>query len=136
MQRHGIPGFGVDALDDVDLAALGPVRTQKPESWPHAADTGGHVGDVGNKETVIVGLLGLHADAGTARGGYLVRVVDAEVDGFRVHAHEPVGDRRGVVNVLDETPGWVIVGEVGEFGDEVGGGEAVGEGVTRSDNLG
>lgn len=139
MQRHGIPGLLVDALDDVDLTTLGPVRAQKPERWPHAANILGHVGDVGNEETMVVGLLGRQAYAGTAQGGCHDRVVDAKVDGpggFCALVHKAFGDCRSVVNVLDEASGWVSRSEVCEFGVEVGGGELFAQAVVCRDRVG
>ena len=37
VQRHLVLRVVVDALDDVDLAAVGPVRTDHPESGPGTA---------------------------------------------------------------------------------------------------
>lgn len=34
MQGHGIVGVVVDTFDYVDFAAVGPVGTEHPESWP------------------------------------------------------------------------------------------------------
>lgn len=49
--RAGVHGdlvltSGVDALDDVDFAAVRPVWTEHPEGGPSAANTAGHVGKV------------------------------------------------------------------------------------------
>lgn len=68
--RAGVQGElvvrrGVDVLDDVDLALVGPVRADHPVGGPGAAASG-HVGDVRDEEAVGVGGIGGDADTGTA----------------------------------------------------------------------
>lgn len=54
MQRHLVGGLQVDAFDDIDFAAGGPVGTDKPESRPGTA-ADGHVCDIGYEEPFVVG---------------------------------------------------------------------------------
>ncbi len=84
VQGHGVVVCGVDALDDVDFAALGPgLLAEEPHCWPSAAGKG-DVEDVGYEESVVEGFGGLETDAGAAgfcAGGEGGVGVDAEVDG-------------------------------------------------------
>lgn len=50
-----VDGLEVDALDDVDLAAVGPVGADHPEGGPDPAGGAGHVGQVDGDEAVGVG---------------------------------------------------------------------------------
>ncbi len=54
VQGHLVGGLQVDAFDNVDLAAGGPVRTHEPVCGPGAAPDW-YVGDVGYEKTLIVG---------------------------------------------------------------------------------
>lgn len=73
----------VDPLNQVDLAALRPVLTEEPKRWPYATDVGGQVSNVGNEETVIVGLVRRYAYGVATRTRGHLGVVNAEVDGIR-----------------------------------------------------
>lgn len=128
VQGHGVCGLLVGALEDVDLARVGPVGAEHPEGGPGAAGRGGHVRDVGDEEAVRVGGLGGEAHRGPALGGD-VGVVDVHEDLGVGGGGEAAGG--GVVGgeVGDEAVGGVWVGEVVEGGEEVGGVVVVDQGV-------
>lgn len=92
------------------------------------------MGNVGDEEAVAPGLLGFHAD-GAAAGGGDTLVVDSEVDCVLSEAGESFAVCCCAVDVMDEAVGAVCVGggwvalDEGEFAEEVGGCEAVNEGV-------
>ena len=82
VQRHAVVGRVVDALEDVDLAVLRPrAGAEHPEGGPDAADTAGHVCDVGDDEAFVVGFFAGESDGGAAVKGGFGRRVDANVDG-------------------------------------------------------
>ena len=62
MERHLIRPSFVDLLDDVDFAVVRPVRTHRPKRGPRAADTTGHVCNVGDEKPVSVGFAGTEPD--------------------------------------------------------------------------
>lgn len=103
VQRHGVGLLSVDALDDVNLARVGPaavslpfflfadcryspVGTKHPERRPDAAAARGHVRNVGDKQTRVVRLVGRDAHRLAALTGSLG--VDAEVDAVLREAGE------------------------------------------------
>lgn len=50
MQSDNRSFLQIDGLDDIDLAAVGPVGAAGPVGWPDAAGVTWHVGDVGDEE--------------------------------------------------------------------------------------
>ena len=135
MQGHAVVWSGIDALDDVDFATLGPgLLAEEPHCGPRAAGKG-DVEDVGDEEAAVVGFCGLEADAGAAEVGARVEggvSVNAEVDGVVFTgdgANEVLGGGGIEVDVFDEAVCWVLVGEEVEFGEEIVTGVVVGEGI-------
>jgi hypothetical protein len=59
--------FVVDALDDVDLSLIGPVRAHEPKGGPYRT-TVRHVVKVGNDETVLECLHGRNTDTVIRKG--------------------------------------------------------------------
>lgn len=135
VQGHAIIWSGVDALDDVDFAALGPgLLAEEPHCGPCAASEG-DVEDIGDEEAAVVGFCGLKADASSAEvcagveGGV---DVNADVDGVVFAgdgADEVLGGGSVEVDVFDETVCRVLVGEEVEFGEEIVAGVVVREGI-------
>ena len=82
MDGHLIARLVVDALDDIDLAILGPLRAREPIGRPGTAGRVRDVAEVGDEEAVVVGGVALQLDAVAARTGGTqdAGVVDADVD--------------------------------------------------------
>lgn len=135
VEGHFVVGLIVGALEDVNLAALGPGAGvgEQPGGGPGAADARGGVFEVEDEEAVVVGFLGGDTDAGAAAGGVCGGVVDAHVDGGLggggVDGDEAVFGGVGEVFVLDEAVGGVGLVVEEEGLEPVGCGVGVGEGV-------
>ena len=126
----------VDAFDDVDFAVVGPVGPDHPERRPGTAGGAGHVGHVGDEEAVVVGFLAGEADRGAALRGDVCGVdADAGIGavgaGDLDEVNEVGGDGGGLVNVGDESVGWVGTCKEGEGGEERVFSEVVYKSVTR-----
>lgn len=87
------------------ITAAGPVGADHPECWPAAAGGVGHVGEVADYETAVVGGVGVDADAIAARatrvesGGRVDSHVDfAVLDLVKTEALSIV-----LVQIVDET---------------------------------
>ena len=106
VQGDGVGGLAVDALDDVDLAAGGPVGAKGPKGRPDAA-ADGHVFDVGNEEARVVGVCAADAGGAAASGRVCGAVVDAEVD-LVVHvASDASSVGGGTVDIVDKAVGGI-----------------------------
>ena len=119
MQRHLVGGLQVDAFDNVDFASRGPVGSHEPEGRPGAA-ADGHVGDISDEETFVVGFGGADAHAGTTGVGD-AGVVYAHVVGCVVvgdAGHEALLCCVLIVHIYDEAVRWVGVCEGGEVAEE------------------
>ena len=108
VQSKRVLGLVADTLDDVDLAAVGPVGTRHPEGWPDPAGGAGHVLEIEDDEAVRVLFLACHADgvaptAGTSFGG-----VRFDRDNAVVHTDEAGVLGRAAVDVVDVAMGWII----------------------------
>lgn len=100
MEGHGIGGLGIDALDDVDLARVGPVGAKRPEGRPLTAGAAGHMSEVENDEACIVRLFGGDADRVAATAGGNVLTVHAHVDGIVLGADQAGRLSGGLVDVV------------------------------------
>lgn len=105
---HAVAARGIDALDDVDFAAVGPVRARHPEGGPGAADAAGHVCEIEDYEAV--GVLGFASEAyaGAASAGGYVCVIDAEGHLAIADVEHVHGVGGCLVDVIDVPMGWVI----------------------------
>ena len=79
MHGHLIGGLEVDAFENIDFAACGPVGPNEPEGGPCAASDG-HVSYVGDEEAFVVCFCRGDAHAG-ATGRWLACIVDTHVVG-------------------------------------------------------
>lgn len=123
VQCHCVDGGSVDAFQDVDFAAPGPVGPEEPECGPDATDAAGHVRYVGDEEAFVEGLFGGDADGLPALGGGGCGggVIDAEVR--RVIVVGGRGDQLAcqgcfVGGVFYVAACWIRFGERGEAGKE------------------
>lgn len=78
MQHHRVARLGIDALDQVDLAAGGPRLTEAPDGRPQPAHAGRHVRDIGDHQDLVVRLLGRQTHARPARDVVHVLRVDGD----------------------------------------------------------
>ena len=102
----------VDAFQDVDLAVVRPVTAYEPECGPDATDGPGHMGDVGDEETMRIGFVAGDAN-GVAAGGCGVQggVINAHVDLVVVGVDKALALGCALGLVVDPATGWVSVGE-------------------------
>ena len=63
VESHSVGSLGVNSLDNVDLAVVGPIRSQGPERRPSAADGAWHVLQVKNDQARVVSRFALKANA-------------------------------------------------------------------------
>lgn len=83
--QSGNGGFlQVDGLDDIDLAAVWPVRAARPLGWPDAAGITWHMGDIGNEEAGGEVIRGFHPDGFSA-----IRCVLSYAVGTEIHLAVP-----------------------------------------------
>jgi len=78
--RGGHCGLGVDSLDDVDLASVGPVRSNQPPCRPSSTSLG-HMVQIDDKQTGIISGLRGKADAAPSPARRFVRVIASDVNG-------------------------------------------------------
>lgn len=108
MTADGVGGSVVDTLDDVDLATVWPVWSEKPVSRPKSTGGRRHVCNVCNEKTVVVSGDAGHTDRSTtsrARGEDS-GVVDAPLRDRRVR-DETLAYSIAVVEIVDESVGSV-----------------------------
>ena len=74
---HLVLALRIDALKDVNFAAVGPVGADHPEGGPGAADAAGHVREVEHNEAVRILSLARETHAGATAAGGDVGMVDA-----------------------------------------------------------
>ena len=108
VQGEGVLGLVADTLDDVDLAAVGPVGARHPEGGPDPAGGTGHVLEVEDDEAVRVLFLARHADGVAATAGTSFGGVRLDRDDAVVHTDEAGVLGRTAVDVVDVAVGWVI----------------------------
>lgn len=108
----------VDALEDVDLALVGPVVAVRPERGPGPAALG-HVSNVGDEEHARIGLAGGDAHRGAPVGGVLGRVVGAEVDATVLCFGQLGALGSAGAQILNEAVGRVRLVKEGELVEKV-----------------
>lgn len=108
MQSHLVGGILVDALNDINFAMAGPVGAKHPECGPSSAGASGHMGEIQDHQTLVVGVRAGQTDAVATVTAGDIAVVHPDIDGATGGTDQTV--RRGgrVIDIVH-----VAVGGVG-----------------------
>lgn len=96
MQGDLVCASEVDALDDIYLAAVGPVWAKEPKGGPDATNGTRHMGDVGNEEAVSIGFVAANSNGGPACRGIHGGMVNAEINLTVVRVDETLARSGGL----------------------------------------
>lgn len=101
MHSHCVCSLRVHTFDDVDFAAVWPIRTICPESGPFTTSTAGHVSHVQNKEASRVARLALDAHRVSPSAGSDIRMVGTHVDAIAASADQTLRCGSSPVCIVD-----------------------------------